>query len=153
MSSLRIIYPASVYKISIWIMRRRKCFHALRVIIFIAFPILFSSQFPQEFILRADISPFFPCHDFTFFTLLSDWFSFYSFIIARLSLLSCVFPSFLPLSLFFNHSLFLCLSQCFLRIRFSSVVHSFWNICLSTLSFLQYAFINLRFSLKEYNLL
>lgn len=77
------------------------------------------------------------------------WFSFYSFIIARLSLLSSVFPSFLPLSLFFSHFLFLCLSHCFLRVRFSSVVHSFWNICLPILSFLQYAFISLRFSIKN----
>ena len=50
------------------------------------------------------------------------WFSFYSFIIARLSLLSCVFPSFLPLSLFFLtfffFACFLCLSHCFLRVRF-----------------------------------
>lgn len=65
------------------------------------------------------------------------------------SFTSCVFFFLSSTFSFFSHFSFLCLLHCFLRVRFLSVVHSFWNICLPTFSFLQSAFINLRFSIKR----
>ena len=137
---------------SIWIMRRRKCFHALTVIIFITFTILFLHSFLSNLFNGWALSLLpIPLSYLLFYAL---WLFFILLLYNCLSFTSFLCLSFLSSTFsLFSHSRFLCLSHCFLRVKFSSVVHSFWNICLPTLSFLQYAFINLRFSIKQYNLL
>lgn len=101
----------SIHTKSICTVKRRKSFHALLVVIFLYFS---HSFFPPSFfrnLFEGLTSLFFPPHHFTFFSLLSHCFPFYSFVI------SLAFQSFPSVSL-----PLLCLSCTFLS---ESSLHQF----------------------------
>lgn len=137
MSNIRIISSTSVHirsQFGLWRGKENVFMHH-HYYLSLIFPVFSSSRFPQEFILRADISPF--CYLLISLSFLYTTLIISHFILWHRSCLSILsfFPSF---------SLFLCLSNSV----FSKVLNQL-SVLFGVPPFLQYAYINVKFSSRE----